>query len=98
MVWEAPGRARRLPDSERAGGCDSPRLLARAIRHAVLWRKTTNGTQTDAGDRFVERILSIRETCRLNQRPLHAYLVDVHDARLTGQPIPNPLPATQHAA
>lgn len=70
----------------------------RALRHAVLWRKTSNGTQTDAGDRFVERILSIRETCRLNQQPLHAYLVDLHTARLTGQPIPAPLPATQRAA
>ena len=69
----------------------------RAIRHAVLWRKTSNGTQTDAGERFVERILSIRETCRLNNTPLHAYLVEVHAARLTAQPIPSPLPA-QNAA
>jgi transposase len=71
----------------------------RALRHAVLWRRTSNGTQTDAGDRFVERILSIRETCRLNQQPLHDYLTDVHTARLTGQPIPTPLPAiAEHAA
>jgi len=70
----------------------------RALRHAVLWRKTSNGTQTDAGERFVERILSIRETCRLNDQPLHAYLVDVHTARLTGQPIPTPLPDAQRAA
>ena len=69
----------------------------RALRHAVLWRKTSGGTQTDAGDRFVERILSIRETCRLNQQPLHAYLIDVHDARLARQPIPTPLP-DEHAA
>jgi len=67
----------------------------RALRHAVLWRKTSNGTQTEAGERFVERILSIRETCRLNHQPLHGYLVDVHAARLTGQPIPNPLPAAE---
>ncbi|MBA3748847.1 MAG: IS66 family transposase [Solirubrobacterales bacterium] len=65
----------------------------RAIRHAVLWRKTSLGTQTEAGDRFVERILSIRETCRLNQQPLHSYLTDVHNARLAGQPIPSPLAA-----
>jgi len=65
----------------------------RAIRHAVLWRKTSLGTQTEAGDRFVERILSIRETCRLNDTPLHDYLTDVHNARLAGQPSPSPLPA-----
>jgi transposase len=65
----------------------------RAIRHAVLWRKTSTGTQTADGDRFVERILSIRETCRSQNRPLHPYLVDVHHARLTGAPIPAPLTA-----
>jgi transposase len=32
----------------------------RALRHAVLWRKMSTGTQTPEGDRFVERILSIR--------------------------------------
>jgi transposase len=65
----------------------------RAIRHAVLWRKTSTGTQTPDGDRFVERILSIRETCRCQDRPLHPYLVDVHNARLAGAPIPTPLTA-----
>ena len=69
----------------------------RAIRHAVLWRRTSNGTQTDEGERFIERILSIRETCRLNNQPLHGYLVDVHQARLHGQPIPTPLPDSQQA-
>jgi transposase len=65
----------------------------RAIRHAVLWRKTSTGTQTADGDRFVERILSIRETCRCQDRPMHSYLVDVHNARLSGTPIPTPLTA-----
>jgi hypothetical protein len=65
----------------------------RAIRHAVLWRKTSLGTQTDAGERYVERILSTRETCRLNQQPLHRYLTQIHQARLAGDPIPSPLRA-----
>ena len=34
----------------------------RALRHAVLWRKQSYGTQTDHGDRLVERLLTIRET------------------------------------
>lgn len=70
----------------------------RAIRHAVLWRKTSLGTQSEAGDRFVERILSIRETCRLNDRSMHDYLVEVHHTRLTGAEIPNPLADDQIAA
>jgi hypothetical protein len=41
----------------------------------------------------LERILSIRETCRCQNRPMHPYLVDIHNARLTGAPIPTPLTA-----
>lgn len=65
----------------------------RALRHAVLWRRISGGTQTDDGERFVERILSIRETCRIQDRRLHPYLIDVHNARLNGHPIPTPLAA-----
>jgi len=79
--------------TEHPGAEATNNRCERAIRHAVLWRRTSLGTQTDAGDRFVERILSIRETCRLNQQPLHGYLTDVHNARLAGQPTPSPLQA-----
>jgi hypothetical protein len=37
----------------------------RALRFAVLWRKMVQGTYNAKGDRWVERILSVRETCRL---------------------------------
>jgi transposase len=83
--------------TEHPGAEATNNRAERALRHAVLWRKTSGGTQTDASERFVERILSIRETCRLNGRPLHPYLVDVHTARLTGQPTPSPLPAQRAA-
>jgi transposase len=33
----------------------------RALRHAVMWRRTSYGTQTDHGDRLVERLLTVRE-------------------------------------
>ena len=43
----------------------------RALRHAVIWRKLSHGTQSDAGSRFVERILTVVETCRQqHQNPL----------------------------
>jgi transposase len=64
----------------------------RNLRHGVLWRKTSYGTQTDHGDRLVERLLTMRETCRLQGRRLHTYLTDVITASLNGQPIPAPLP------
>jgi len=64
----------------------------RALRHAVLWRKQSYGTQTDHGDRLVERLLTIRETCRLQGRRLHDYLTTAITAGFHGEPIPAPTP------
>ena len=60
----------------------------RALRHAVQWRKTSYGTQTDHGDRLVKRLLTMRETCRLQGRRLHDYLTAAITADLHGQPTP----------
>jgi transposase len=65
----------------------------RALRHAVHWRRTSYGTQTDTGNRIVERLLTLRETCRLQGRRLHDYLTDAVTADLHGQPIPSILAA-----
>jgi transposase len=40
----------------------------RALRYGVLWRKRSQGTRTDKGNRWVERILSLRQTARLHNR------------------------------
>ena len=40
----------------------------RALRYGVLWRKRGLGSQSDKGLRWVERILSLRETCRVKPR------------------------------
>jgi transposase len=47
----------------------------RALRFAVLWRKMMQGTYNDKGDRWVERILSLRETCRLRGIPTFPILL-----------------------
>jgi transposase len=60
----------------------------RALRHAVQWRKTSYGTQTDHGNRLVERLLTMRETCRLQGRRLHDYLAAAITADLQHQAIP----------
>lgn len=36
----------------------------RALRFGVLWRKRSYGTQSEKGNRWVERILSLRQTCQ----------------------------------
>jgi transposase len=48
----------------------------RALRFGVLWRKRSNGTQSEKGNRWVERILSLRQTCR--QRALATYPILVN--------------------
>jgi transposase len=64
----------------------------RALRHAVLWRKCSGGTDSRRGSRFVERILSIRETCRQQGRYPLEYLVECCQARLDGEAAPSLLP------
>lgn len=36
----------------------------RAVRHAVCWRKTSFGTDSERGSRFVERMLTVVASCR----------------------------------
>ena len=36
----------------------------RSLRHGVIWRKLSFGTQSERGDRFVETLLTIIETCQ----------------------------------
>ena len=48
----------------------------RALRFGVLWRKRSQGTDSDKGNRWVERILSLKQTCRIQSKPTFPILVD----------------------
>ena len=63
----------------------------RALRHGVIWRKLSLGSASKAGSRFVERLLSVVETCRQRGRNAAAFLTACFTAKWTGQPIPSPL-------
>lgn len=65
----------------------------RALRHAVLLRRIQGGTQSEQGNRWVERILSIRETLRLQDRRVLDYLIGAATAAYHGQPAPAIVPA-----
>jgi len=61
----------------------------RALRHAVIWRKLCHGTQSEAGSRFVERILTVVETRRQQgQNPLD-FIRDAIAAHRRGMPAPS---------
>jgi transposase len=57
----------------------------RALRFAVLWRKLMQGTYNAKGDRWVERMLSLRETCRLQGIPTLPVLVEAVTCYFNGQ-------------
>jgi len=52
----------------------------RALRFGVIWRKRCFGSQSDKGERWVERILSLKETCRLKSKASFPVLVELVQA------------------
>jgi transposase len=60
----------------------------RILRLGVLWRKNAFGSHSAAGCRFVERMLSVVQTLRLQRRPVLDYLVRAIEAHRSGQPAP----------
>ena len=60
-----------------------------ALRHAVIWRKLSFGTQSADGSRFVERMLTVIETCRRQQRNVFTWLTDTVSAHYHGRPTPS---------
>jgi transposase len=60
----------------------------RGLRGAVIYRKLSLGSQSDHGERTTERLLSASLTCRLQRRSLFAYLTNVLNANIRGDPIP----------
>lgn len=46
----------------------------RALRFGVRWRKCSQGTASEKGNRWVERILSLKETCRLQTQSTYPVL------------------------
>lgn len=60
-----------------------------ALRHAVIWRKLSFGTQSTNGSRFVERMLTVIETCRRQKRNVFAWLTETVSAHHHRRPTPS---------
>jgi transposase len=60
----------------------------RGLRGAVIYRKLSLGSQSNGGERRIERLLSAHTTCRLQRRSLHTYLIDLLSAHSRGDPVP----------
>jgi transposase len=64
----------------------------RALRHAVIWRKLSFGTQSAGGSRFVETMLTTIETCRQQQRNVFEFVTQSVAAVFAAQKPPSLLP------
>jgi transposase len=74
--------------TERDGIEPTNNFAERILRLAVLWRKRSFGCTSQDGCRFVERILTVVQTCRLQNRNTFHYLREaVHNHR-QGAPCP----------
>lgn len=66
--------------------------IERLLRSGVLWRKNAFGCHSVAGCRFVERVLTVVQTLRLQQRQVLEFLHQSLLAHRHGQPAPKLLP------
>jgi transposase len=60
----------------------------RELRAFVLWRKRSFGSQSDRGNLFAERIMTVVHTARKQDRHVLSYLTSVCEAWRCGQPAP----------
>ena len=90
-LWRGRHHLWTFVDVEGVGATNND--AERALRHAVIWRKLSFGTQSDAGSRFVETMLTIIETCRQQHRNAFDYnafdyIAAAVAARFAGNPPP----------
>ena len=76
------------------GGEPTNNAAERVLRPGVLWRKGSFGTQSEAGARFVESMMTVVTTLRQQKRSVLAYLIAACAAALRGEAAPSLLPAS----
>ena len=94
---EVRTRAKRLHDNWRhlftflthEGVEPTNNAAEQAIRPAVQWRKLCFGNQSDGGERFTERILTVTRTCQLQGKNAFHFLVELMEAAFNGMPRPS---------
>ena len=66
----------------------------RAIRPALIWRRTSFGSQTLAGSHFVARMLTVVTTLKSQRRNILEFMTQAVNAKRLGQPSPSLLAQT----
>lgn len=65
----------------------------RELRRFVTWRRKSFGSQSERGDRFAERVMTVVHTLRKQDRHVLSFLRDTIAASLRGTAIPSLIPA-----
>jgi transposase len=66
--------------------------VERGFRHPAQWRRSSHGTESAAGSRFVEQILTVVATCRQQGREVLDYLTECCQTYQHGETPPSLLP------
>jgi len=82
-LWPALWTFAAVPDVEPTNNA-----AERGLRAAVIYRKLSFGSRSQGGERTIERLLSVDQTCRLQRRSLYAFLSDALMAKARGDPRP----------
>jgi transposase len=61
----------------------------RSLRSAVIYRKLSLGSQSEDGEKRIQRLLSASITCRLQHRSLFHYLSELLATHARGDPLPS---------
>jgi transposase len=61
----------------------------RELRAFVLWRKRSFGSQSERGNRFAERLMTVVHTARKQNRDVLAFLTACCEAALKGSQAPS---------
>jgi len=69
-------------------------LAEQAIRFVAIHRRMTQGTRSEDGRRWCERIWTVIQTCRQQQRSVFEFLVAAVTAHFRSEPAPSLVPDT----
>ena len=95
--YETPGMCRGILKTEpamwtylyHAGVEPTNNVGEQKARIGVMYRKVSQGTRSDRGSRFVERVLTTSATLRQQGRSVARHIIDVAHTVLTGAPEPD---------
>jgi len=63
-------------------------VAERGLRHGVIWRKLSHGSQSEIGERFVERVMTVAMTLKLQAKNTFDYFSQCFKAFIFGEKAP----------